>query len=219
MHKCWLTHGEAIRPRVTMMIDEEGQKLQDLVTRRRQLVEMISAEKARLTGKKGEIKQDIQDHIEWLEDRLKQINQQQEKLIEDNSPWKAKVKQLKAVPGIGEVTATTLVASLPELGQLSGKKISALVGLAPLNRDSGQFRGKRMIVGGRAAVRCTLYMATLVAVRFNPVIKSFYERLLAKGKVKKVALTACMHKLLIILNAMVKSGESWQSPMAEPSSS
>jgi transposase len=201
---------EAIRPRVTMMTDESGKKLKDLVARRRQLVEMISAEKARLAGKQGAIKQDIQEHIEWLQERLQQINQQQEKLIEDNSQWTAKVKQLKAVPGIGEVTATTLVAVLPELGQLSGKQISCLVGLAPLNRDSGQFRGKRMIVGGRAAVRCALYMATLVGIRFNPVIKAFYERLLQKGKLKKVALTACMHKLLIILNAMVKSGKSWQ---------
>ncbi len=133
---------------------------------------------------------------------MKQINQQQEKLIEENQEWTAKVKQLTAVPGIGEVTATTLVAALPELGQLSGKQISCLVGLAPLNRDSGQFRGKRMIVGGRAAVRCALYMATLVGIRFNPVIKSFYESLLSRGKLKKVALTACMHKLLIILNAM-----------------
>ena len=210
---------EAIRPRVTLMMDESGKKLKDLVVRRRQLIEMINAEKARLTGKKGSMKQDIQAHIEWLEERLKQINQQQEKLIEENSQWTTKVKQLKTVPGIGEVTATTLVAALPELGQLSGKKISCLVGLAPLNRDSGQWRGKRMIVGGRAAVRCTLYLATLVGIRFNPIIKSFYERLLAKGKLKKVALTACMHKLLIILNAMVKSGESWQPKIAELSSS
>lgn len=206
---------EAIRPRITMMMDEQGKKLKDLVARRRQLVEMISAEKARLSGKQGSIKQDIQDHIEWLEERLKQINHQQEKLIEEKSDWVEKVTQLQSVPGIGQVSATTLVASLPELGQLSGKQISCLVGLAPLNRDSGQFRGKRMIVGGRAAVRCALYMATLVGIRFNPVIKSFYERLLTKGKLKKVALTACMHKLLIILNAMVKSGESWQPRLVE----
>lgn len=201
---------EAIKPRITMMMDEKGKKLKDLVARRRQLVEMISAEKARKAGKQGEIKQDIQDHIEWLEARLKQINHQQEKLIEEKSEWTEKVTQLKSVPGIGEVTATTLVAALPELGKLSGKQISCLVGLAPLNRDSGQWRGKRMIVGGRAAVRCALYMATLVGIRFNPVMKSFYERLLGKGKLKKVALTACMHKLLIILNTMVKNGQSWQ---------
>lgn len=210
--------GEAIRPRVTIMSDEREKQLKDLVSRRRQLVEMISAEKARLAGKTGEIKQDIQDHIEWLEQRLQQINQQLEKLIEDNSQWTAKVKQLQAVPGVGEVTATTLIAALPELGQLSGKQISCLVGLAPLNRDSGQFRGKRMIIGGRAAIRCALYMATLVGIRFNPVIKAFYERLLQKGKLKKVALTACMHKLLIILNAMVKSGKLWQPQFSEPSS-
>jgi transposase len=206
---------EAIRPRITMMMDEKSTKLKDLVTRRRQLVEMISAEKARLSGKQGSIKQDIQDHLEWLEERLEQINQQQEKLIEEKSEWTEKVAQLKSVPGIGQVSATTLVASLPELGQLSGKQISCLVGLAPLNRDSGQFRGKRMIVGGRAAVRCALYMATLVGIRFNPVIKAFYERLLTQGKLKKVALTACMHKLLIILNAMVKTGNSWQPHLVQ----
>ncbi len=172
---------EAIRPRVILMMDESGKKLKDLVVRRRQLIEMINAEKARLTGKQGSITQDVQAHIEWLEARLKQINQQQEKLIEENSQWTAKVKQLKAVPGIGEVTAITLVSALPDNGQLSGQKISCLVGLAPLNRDSGQWRGKRMIVGGRAAIRCTLYMATLVATRFNPVIKSFSERLLLRS--------------------------------------
>ena len=210
--------GEAVRPRITMMMDELGKKLKDLVTRRRQLVTMISGEKARLAGKKGEIKQDIQEHIDWLKERLQKINQQLEKLIDTHSEWTAKAEQLQAVPGVGAVTATTLVAALPELGQLSSKQISCLVGLAPLNRDSGQFRGQRMITGGRAAVRCALYMATLVSIRFNPVIKSFYERLLEKGKLKKVALTACMHKLLIILNAMVKTGQSWQPRLAEQSS-
>lgn len=139
-----------------MMMDKKATKLKDLVARRRQLVEMISAEKARKAGKQGAIKQDIQEHIEWLQKRLEQINQQQEKLLEEKAEWTKKLTQLKSVPGIGEVTATTLVG-----------------------------------------------------IRFNPLIKSFYERLLAKGKLKKVALTACMHKLLIILNAMVKNGQPW----------
>lgn len=121
---------------------------------------------------------------------------------------------LKTVPGIGNVVSCTLVAFLPELGCLSGKQISSLVGLAPINRDSGQFRGKRTIWGGRACVRAALYMSALVAIRFNPVVKAFYDRLLQRGKPKKVAVTACMHKLLLILNTILKSGQPWRTSMA-----
>ncbi len=121
---------------------------------------------------------------------------------------------LTSVPGVGEVVAVTLITSLPELGTISHKSISYLVGVAPLNKDSGKSRGKRKIWGGRAKIRCVLYMATLVAVRFNPVIKAFYERLVSKGKLKKVALTACMHKLLIVLNAMMKNNQAWKSQIA-----
>ena len=127
-----------------------------------------------------------------------------------NEEWQQKLELLTTVPGVGQIVATTLISSLPELGKLSHKSLSYLVGLAPLNRDSGKFRGKRRIWGGRANVRCVLYMATLVAIRFNPIIKTFYQRLLDKGKLKKVALTACMHKLLILLNAMVRTGQTWQ---------
>jgi transposase len=185
------------------------------VQRRRQISEMITAEKNRLRGKSLQVQADIQEHIEWLDKRLKELESQLNQSIEGNSLWHNQVQLLTTVPGIGQVTATTLIATLPELGRLGPKQISYLVGLAPLNRDSGQFRGKRTIWGGRAQVRCVVYMATLAAIRFNPIIKAFYQRLLQRGKLKKVALTACMHKLLLILNAMVKSGQDWQPQITE----
>ena len=187
---------------------------------------MITAEKNRRRGKTNSVKASIDKHIEWLEEQLKEIESQIRSAIAINEDWQQKMKLLTSVPGIGEVVAVTLISSLPELGKISPKSISYLVGVAPLNKDSpkgyryayGKFRGKRKIWGGRAKVRCpkgyryayVLYMATLVAVRFNSVIKTFYERLLQKGKLKKVALTACMHKLLILLNAMMKKNQSWR---------
>ncbi len=171
---------------------------------------MITAEKNRRRGKTNSVKANIDEHIEWLEEQLKEIESQIKSTIAPNQDWQQKMNLLTSVPGVGEVVAVTLISSLPELGTISHKSISYLVGVAPLNRDSGKFRGKRRIWGGRAKIRCVLYMATLVAVRFNPVIKAFYERLLSKGKLKKVALTACMHKLLILLNAMMKKNQSWQ---------
>ena len=154
---------------------------------------MITAEKNRRRGKTNSVQIDIDEHLEWLEKRLKEMESQIQQAVASNKDWKQKIDLLTSVPGIGEVVAVTLISSLPELGQISHKSISYLVGVAPLNKDSGKFRGKRRIWGGRAKIRCVLYMATLVAVRFNPVIKTFYERLLQKGKLKKVALTACMH--------------------------
>jgi transposase len=192
---------DAIRPEVRQMSDEFSRQLEDLVARRRQLSDMITAEKNRRRGKTNSVQLDINEHIEWLEKRLKEIESQIHTAIAVDENWKQKMKLLTSVPGVGEVVAITLISSLPELGQLSHKSISYLVGVAPLNKDSGKFRGKRKIWGGRAKIRCVLYMATLVAVRFNPIIKAFYERLLQKGKLKKVAITACMHKLLIFLNA------------------
>ena len=192
------------------MSNESSRQLEDLVQRRRQLSDMITAEKNRKRGKTNSVQSNIQEHIEWLEKRLKEIESQIHDAIAIDENWKQKMKLLTTVPGVGEVVATTLIASLPELGALSHKSISYLVGVAPLNRDSGKLRGKRRIWGGRAKVRSVLYMATLVAVRFNPVIKAFYERLIQKGKLKKVALTACMHKLLILLNAMMKNNQAWQ---------
>ena len=207
---------EAIRPQVREMSDESARQLQDLVQRRRQISEMITAEKNRLRGKTGLVQSDINEHIDWLEKKLQEIEAQIQQAIALNPDWQEKVELLKTVPGVGQVVATTLVASLPELGQLSHKPLSYLVGVAPLNRDSGKSRGKRRIWGGRANVRRVLYMATLVAVRFNPVMKDFYQRLLDKGKLKKVALTASMHKLLILLNAMVKKGQQWQPQIIQP---
>lgn len=201
---------DAIRPEVRQISDESSRQLEDLVARRRQISDMITAEKNRRRGKTNSVKASIDEHIEWLEEQLKEIESQIKEAVASNQDWKQKIDLLSSVPGIGEVVAVTLISSLPELGQISHKSISYLVGVAPLNKDSGKFRGKRRIWGGRAKIRCVLYMATLVAVRFNPVIKTFYERLLQKGKLKKVALTACMHKLLIILNAMMKNNSYWQ---------
>ena len=217
---------DAIRPEVRQINDESSRQLEDLVVRRRQISDMITAEKNRRRGKTNSVKASIDEHIEWLKQQLKEIESQIKQAIAVNQDWQQKMKLLTSVPGIGEVVAVTLISSLPELGKISHKSISYLVGVAPLNRDSGKFRGKRKIWGGRAIrfadsptegcrmplgiIRCALYMATLVAVRFNPLIKTFYERLIRKGKLKKVALTACMHKLLIVLNAMMKNSRAWQ---------
>lgn len=200
---------DAIRPEVRQISDQSSRQLEDLVARRRQISDMITAEKNRRRGKTNSVQASIDQHIEWLKQQLKEIESQIKFEIALNEDWKRKMNLLTSVPGIGEVVAVTLISSLPELGQISHKSISYLVGVAPLNRDSGKFRGKRRIWGGRVKIRCMLYMAALVAVRFNPVIKAFYERLIGKGKLKKVALTACMHKLLLILNAMMKNNQTW----------
>jgi transposase len=205
---------DAIRPQVREIGDEFSRQLEDLVARRRQLSDMITAEKNRRRGKTNSVQADINEHIEWLEKRLKEIESQIKSAISINQDWQRKLKLLTSVPGVGEIVAVTLISSLPELGTLSHKSISYLVGVAPLNKDSGKFRGKRRIWGGRTKIRCMLYMAALVAIRFNPPIKAFYERLIQKGKLKKVALTACMHKLLIFLNAMMNKNQVWQPQVA-----
>jgi transposase len=204
--------GEALKPQIRPFASEAQAQLQDLVTRRRQLVEMLTAEQNRLSGLRGTAQADVEAHLDWLRQRIKQLDEQIETQISQCQSWQAKQTRLKSVPGVGKVVAATLLALLPELGQLSTAKISTLVGVAPLNRDSGQMQGKRTIFGGRAAVRQVVYMATLVAVRHNPVIKAFYDQLLKRGKPTKVALVACMHKLVSILNAMIKNGTDWQQP-------
>ncbi|HEY9661423.1 MAG TPA: transposase [Allocoleopsis sp.] len=202
--------GEAMQPAITVLSSVNEQALQEAVTRRRQLVEILTAEKNRQSSLRGKMRQSVEEHLEWLEERIRELDREIEELSQSQAEWRSRITILKSVPGIGNVIATTLVAALPELGQVSDKRISALVGVAPFNRDSGKYRGSRTIWGGRSSVRAVLYMGTLVAVQHNPVLKAFYARLLAQGKAKKVALTACMHKLLRILNAMIRDGKTWQ---------
>lgn len=207
--------GEAMQPPITILASDSDRALQDAVTRRRQLVEMLSAEKNRRASLRGTIGQNIDIHIEWLEEQIRNLDEDIEALSQSQVEWQSRIALLKSVPGVGPVIATTLIASLPELGTVSDKRISALVGVAPFNRDSGKFRGSRQIWGGRANIRAVLYMGTLVAVRHNPVLKAFYERLLGQGKAKKVALIACMHKLLRILNAMIRDCKPWRAPISD----
>ena len=201
--------GEALKPGATAFASQTEQELQALISRRRQLVEMLSAEKNRVSIAKRWVLPDVEAHIDWLQDRIKQLDREIQTLSQSDVQWRSRLALLQSVPGIGPVISTTLLAALPELGTVSDKRISALVGVAPLNRDSGNARGKRWIWGGRASVRAVLYMGALVAVRHNPILKAFYDRLLAQGKAKKVALTACMHKLLRILNAIVRDQKPW----------
>lgn len=203
--------GELIQPQVTPLPTQEAREMQQLLSRRRQIVEMLTAERARLRPGNEVANADIQVHIDWLQGRLAEIESQLEQRLASHDAYRKVLHLLKSVKGVGTVVAQTLVLELPELGQLNHKKMAALVGVAPFNRDSGTLRGKRTIWGGRSCVRSALYMATLVAVRFNPTLREFYQRLCARGKAKKVALTACMRKLLTILNAMVRDGELWRS--------
>ena len=202
--------GEALRPEVRPLKDPETQSLAALLTRRRQLTEMLTAEKNRLSSAPKAVRKDIKAHIAWLEKRLKDVDTGLRSAVQESPLWRAHDKILQSAPGVGPVLSTTLMAVLPELGTLNRRQIAALSGLAPFNRDSGKFRGKRAIWGGRAEVRAVLYMGTLAAVRCNPVIRIFYQRLIAAGKQHKVAMTACMRKFLTILNIMIKNGTSWQ---------
>jgi len=195
--------------------DTEAQELGAIIARRRQVVEMLTAEKNRLGNAIKAVKPRIRAHIVWLEKELDEINTSLRQKVKDSPIWQEKDKLLQSVPGVGPNLATTLLAELPELGTLNRKQVAALAGVAPMNRDSGTLRGKRTSWGGRKTVRNALYMATLVATRYNPLIKRFYERLCAAGKVKKVALTACMRKLLTILNAMLRNGTCWHDEVAQ----
>jgi transposase len=211
-----LAHFAAVmRPTPRPLPDEQAHTLAAVLARRRQLIEMLVAEKNRLAGARAAIRKSLQAHITWLEQALAQTDTDLTQAIRQSPMWREKDDVLRSTPGVGPVLSTTLLANLPELGTLTRKQIAALVGVAPLNRDSGTLRGKRTVWGGRAHVRTALYMGTLVATRFNPVIKTFYQRLCAAGKAKKVALTACMRKLLTILNAMVKHRTPWQPTVAQ----
>lgn len=206
---------EAIRPPVRPVPDEQTHALAALVARRRQLIDMLTAEKNRLRLAARPIRTRVQVHITWLETELDDINTDLTTAMRQSPVWREKEDVLRSVPGVGPVLTTTLLANLPELGTLTRKEVAALAGVAPFPRDSGTLKGRRAIWGGRAHVRAALYMAALVATRKNPVICAFYQRLCQAGKAKKLALTACMRKLLTILNAMVKSGTLW-GPHANP---
>jgi transposase len=188
---------------------EEEERL-NYLNRRSQLVKMIALEKRHLEQSRKSFHNGIQKHIQYLEKELNKIEALLKKKIETDPGLKNKVEKLDEIKGVGEVTAINILLHMPELGQLTPKEASALAGVAPYNRDSGQMKGKREIWGGRATVRSALYMAILTAKKFNPVIKKFYDRLIQKGKIKKVAMVACMRKLIIIMNAMIRDGSSWQ---------
>ncbi len=200
---------EAIRPRVQALPDEQAQRLKALLTRRRQILEMLVAERNRLALTHPDVQARLKEHITWLEHELDQLTHDLDHEIRNSPLWHEKDKLLQSVPGVGKVLSTTLLGHLPELGILDHKAIAALVGVAPFNCDSGKLKGKRRVWGGREQVRYALYMAALSATRFNPVIRAFYHRLRQAGKPFKVAITACMHKLLIILNAIMKHQTPW----------
>ena len=200
---------EAVRPELRSIKDQPSQELAALITRRRQIVDMITAERHRLTAASRRGRRDIEAHLRWLRKRLEQIDDQIKRDIHDSPIWRTKDKILRSTTGVGPAMSAVLIGYVPELGQLTGKQISCLVGLAPLNHDSGRFRGRRMIWGGRAHVRSVLYMSTRSAVTHNPVIREFYQRLRSKGKCYKVAMVACMRKLLVILNAMLRDQADW----------
>lgn len=201
--------GTAIRPDARPLPSEEIRDLDALVTRRRQLGEMLQAERNRLGLARGAVAKQLRQHIIWLARQIKAVEDDLQRRIEASPVWRAKEDLLRSVPGVGPTTAFTLLAELPELGTLSGREIAALVGVAPFARDSGTHRGKRVIWGGRASVRTCLYMAALSASQHNPHLKVFYQRLLTAGKPKKLALTACIRKLVVILNAMVAQSTPW----------
>ena len=207
---------QAVRPPARPLTDDQTRELRALSDRRRQLLEMLTAEGNRRRTAQDLVKPQIDEHIRWLRAGIDDIDRDLRDLIRSSPLWREREQLLRSVPGVGPVLSTDLLAHLPELGQMGRGQIAALVGVAPLNRDSGAYRGRRKIWGGRRDVRTTLYMAALVASRYNPVIRDFYQRLCKAGKPKKVALTACMRKLLVILNSLVKSGQPWQPNRAIP---
>ncbi|OLC67521.1 MAG: IS110 family transposase [Actinobacteria bacterium 13_1_40CM_4_65_12] len=205
---------ERVRPTPRPLPDAAAQLLDAVLTRRRQLLEMLTAEKNRLGFAPKPLHRGIRAHIRWLERQLDDVTKELAAQIEQSPVWRAKDDLLQSVPGVGPIVSYTLLGELPELGTLTHKRIAALVGVAPLARDSGTLRGKRLIWGGRASVRTALFMAALCGRRWNPTRKIFYERLKAAGKPTKVALIACARKLLVILNAMVRNNTPWMTPTA-----
>lgn len=203
-------YGVTFNPQPLMVISQEEESLEENRRRRRQLIKLITLEKQHLTQASTKMRKSIEKHLAQLENELEEIDAELKQMIRKIPQLEERIRLLDGIKGVGIVTASEIVVGLPEIGKLTPKKISALVGLAPYNMDSGTMRGKRMIWGGRATIRAALYMAILSAKRTNPTIKAFYERLIAKGKAKKVAMAACMHKLIIIMNAMLRDNVSWQ---------
>jgi transposase len=201
---------DRVRPAPRPLPDATTQALAALVTRRRQLVEMRTAEQLRLAAAPAGVRDGIAAHLRWLDEQIAALDRDLDRTIRGSPAWRATDDLLRSTKGVGPILAATLLAELPELGRLSAKQVAALVGVAPLNRDSGRQRGARTCWGGRAPIRAALYMGALAATRSNPAIRTFYRRLLAMGKPKKVALTACMRKLLVILNAMVRDQAHWR---------
>jgi len=207
---------ERVHPTPRPLPDAALQELEALMTRRRQLLDLVTAERNRLEHASLAIRRHITDHLRWLERRVAAVDRDLDDTIQRSPVWRAKENLLRTVPGIGPVVSRTLLADLPELGRLNRTQIAALVGVAPLARDSGTLRGKRTVWGGRAPVRAVLDMGALVETRRNPVLRAFYCRLVAAGKPKKVALIACMRKLLTILNAMMRTSTTWQQSAEVP---
>jgi len=205
--------GEAAQLSPTLRPDEAVQKLSSLMARRRQLLEMLVMEKNHLLSTRLSLQAGVQEHITWLQQEIDRLTQRIQKDLQDTPGFRDKDRILRSAKGVGPITSLILLSDLPELGQLDHKKIAALVGVAPFNDDSGRRRGQRRIKGGRTHVRQALYMAAVAASRFNPTIRRFYQRLLTSGKQKKVALVACMHKLLTILNAMLRDMQPWRDPV------
>ena len=208
--------GEAVRPPMRPLRDNETQVLGAVLARRWQVMNILVAEKNRLSRAAPEVRPRIEAHISWLKQELDDLDTDLRQRIKGSPVWREKDDLLRSVPGVGPQVSLTLLAYLPELGTLNRKQVAALVGVAPFNRDSGPYRGKRSVWGGRATVRSTLYMGALVASRFNPVLRDFYQRLLEAGKPKKVALTACARKLLTILNSMARTGVHWDPTTLRP---
>ena len=207
--------GERVQPEARSLKEEDLRQLSLILARRQQLVEMVVAEQGRLEHAQGKLKRRIEQTIRFLRKQITDLDGDMQEQIKKSPVWREKELLYSSVPGVGPQMVMTLITRLPELGQLNRRQISALVGVAPFNRDSGTLRGRRTIYGGRSQVRRVLYMSALVATRHNPVIRAFYQQLLARGKLKKSALVACMRKLLVILNAMAKTGETWRTQPVE----
>ena len=207
--------GQHVRPRALAQTHKKQDEIGQLVSRRRQLTVSKTAEKNRMHSVTSKVVlKSVQKIVDQLSKEIRRIEAEIARLVKSDDQWKARAELIQSAPGVGEVTATTLIAEVPELGQLNRQKISALIGVAPFNRDSGQFRGRRTIFGGRRAVRSVLYMAALSARRHNPLIRAFADRREARGKLQKVVFVACMRKLLVILNTMVKTNTHWNPKSA-----